>query len=170
MMMTNVLLTIALGFFGAQIALINNYSYTKYPAISRAERTRLVLDKFFNRDFFNCLLGGLITGLIVCYGVSWLISTDGPQHPYLSAFFFLIFALPFSAPDTIDDFLTARYGRNSKAHVTAGGISCLFVFLNLALGFLTFFYATITLATLAFALAIVAAVIIALYFLFICFA
>lgn len=149
-----ILFAVVLCFFLAQATMVTAHSVATGPTLSPAGRAGAILKTIFHEDFFDNLFGGLFFGGI-CYGASWYFSSEGPQHPFLSAFSFLIFALPFSVPDTIDDFLSARFGRHSMAHVIAGAISCLLVFLLLALGFVAFFCATITLATIGIATGIV---------------
>lgn len=121
--------------------------------------------RIFNEEFFDCLFGSLFLGSIL-YGACWWASSEGAQHPYLSALFFGTFALPFAINEMVDDLLEKRFGAHSRSHIFVGGASCLLVFLELALAFVTFFCATITLATVGIAFAVVFAVMMLLYFYF----
>lgn len=120
--------------------------------------------RIFNEEFFDCLFGSLFLGGIL-WGACWWCSSEGAQHPYLSALLFGTFALPFSINDMVDDLLAKRFGTHSWPHIIVGGASCLLVFLGLAMAFVTFFCATITFATVATVFAVVAGVILLLYFL-----
>lgn len=119
--------------------------------------------RILNDDLVESLMNSLFTGGIL-YGICWWLSSEGAQHPILSAVLFGTFGWGFGIPTMVDDLLEEQFGRHSTAHVVIGGMSCLVVFLQLALAFVTFFSATVTLAAVGLAFAIVFAVIMLLYF------
>jgi|AGTN01.1.fsa_nt_gi hypothetical protein len=121
-----------------------------------------LLGRIFNEEFFDCLLGSIFLGGII-YAILWYCSSEGSMHPILSPVLFGTFAVWFSVNEAVEDLLDKRFGTHSMVHIVLGGASCVAVFLQLALAFVLFFCATVTLTMLAVAFAAVIVVFALMY-------